>query len=59
VVVETGSVFNPVGDTSFDNWKFDGGIGFRIAWNLSTIVSIDYARSGEGSLFSMELGHQF
>ena len=57
--VDTGSVFNSVGDTSFDDWKFDGGIGFRLAWNLSTVVSFDYARSGEGSMFYMELGHQF
>jgi hypothetical protein len=57
--VDTGSVFDSVGDTNLKDWKFDGGLGFRLAWNLSTIVSFDYARSGEGSLFYMELGHQF
>ena len=57
--VDTGRVFNSVGDTTLKDWKFDGGIGFRLAWNLSTIVSFDYARSGEGTLFYMELGHQF
>jgi maltoporin len=46
-------------DTTFEDWKLDGGIGFRLAWNLSTIVSFDYGRSGEGTLFYMELGHQF
>ena len=57
--VDAGSVFDSVGDTSFNDWKFDGGIGIRLAWNLSTIISFDYAQSGEGSLFYMELGHQF
>ena len=57
--VDTGRVFNSVSDTTFADWKLDGGIGFRLAWNLSTIVSFDYGRSSESSLFYMELGHQF
>ena len=57
--VDAGSVFDSVGDTSFNDWKFDAGLGFRLAWNLSTVVSFDYARSSEGSMFYMELGHQF
>jgi outer membrane protein assembly factor BamA len=57
--VDTGRVFDSVGDTAFEDWKIDGGIGLRLAWNLSTVVSFDYARSGEGSMFYMELGHQF
>jgi outer membrane protein assembly factor BamA len=57
--VDTGRVFDTVGDTTLKDWKVDAGIGFRLAWNLSTVVSFDYARSGEGSLFHMELGHQF
>jgi outer membrane protein assembly factor BamA len=57
--VDSGRVFDSVGDSTLKDWKFDAGIGFRLAWNLSTIVSFDYARSGEGTLFYMELGHQF
>jgi hypothetical protein len=57
--VDTGRVFDSVGDTTLKDWKFDGGLGFRLAWNLSTIVSFDYARSGEGTMFYMEIGHQF
>jgi outer membrane translocation and assembly module TamA len=57
--VDTGRVFNSVSDTTFSDWKLDGGIGFRLAWNLSTIISFDYGRSSEGSLFYMEVGHQF
>ncbi len=56
---DAGSVFDSVSDTTLDHWKPDGGIGFRLGWNLSTVISFDYARSGEGSLFYMELGHQF
>jgi hypothetical protein len=57
--VDTGRVFDSVGDTTLQDWKFDGGLGIRLAWNLSTVVSFDFARSGEGSMFYMELGHQF
>ena len=48
-----------IGDTTLEDLKFDGGIGFRLAWNLSTIVSFDFGRSSEGSIFYMLLGHQF
>jgi hypothetical protein len=57
--VDTGRVFDKIGDSTLEDWKFDGGIGFRLAWNLSTVVSFDYARSSEGTMFYMELGHQF
>jgi len=57
--VDMGSVFDSVSDTSFEDWRFAGGLGLRLAWNLSTIVSFDFARSSEDSLFYMELQHQF
>jgi len=57
--VDTGRVFDSVGETTLDAWKVSGGLGFRLAWNLSTVVSFDYAHSTEGNLFYMELGHQF
>jgi hypothetical protein len=57
--VDTGRVFDSVGGTTFKDWKVDGGVGLRLAWNLSTLVSFDFAKSGENSLFYMELGHQF
>jgi hypothetical protein len=57
--VDAGRVFDSIGDTTLENWKFDGGIGFRLAWNLSTIVSFDFGRSSEGNIFYMLLGHQF
>jgi len=57
--VDTGRVFDSIDRTTFSGWKLDGGAGFRMAWNLSTIVSFDYGRSTEGGMFFMELGHQF
>jgi hemolysin activation/secretion protein len=57
--VDTGRVFDSVGHSTFNDWKIDGGVGLRLAWNLSTVVSFDFARSGEGNLFYMEVGHQF
>jgi outer membrane protein assembly factor BamA len=57
--VDAGRVFDSVGDTTLEDWKFNGGIGFRLAWNLSTIVSFDFGRSSEGNMFFMLLGHQF
>jgi len=57
--VDAGRVFDSVSQTTLQDWKVDGGIGLRLAWNLSTIVSFDYARSSEGNLFYMQLGHQF
>ena len=57
--LDTGRVFDSVGDTTLKDWKLNAGAGFRLAWNLSTVVSFDYAKSGEGNLFYMELGHQF
>ncbi len=57
--VDSGRVFDSVRRTTLEDWKVDGGAGLRLAWNLSTIVSFDYAWSSEGSLFYMQLGHQF
>jgi outer membrane protein assembly factor BamA len=57
--VDTGRVFDSVGQTTLNDWKIDGGIGLRLAWNIATIVSIDFARSSEGNLIHMQLGHQF
>jgi hypothetical protein len=57
--VDTGRVFNAPGETTLHDWKIDGGLGFRLGWNLATVLSFDYGRSSEGGLFYMELGHQF
>ncbi len=57
--VDAGSVFDSIGDTSLKHWKPSGGIGFLLSWNVSTIVSFDLGKSGEGKLFYMGLGFPF
>jgi hypothetical protein len=54
-----GRVFDDVGNTTLDDWKYGGGLGLRLAWNLSTVVSFNLATTSEGNVFYMELGHPF
>jgi hypothetical protein len=56
---DTGRVFDSVGATTLREWKLAGGLGFRLAWNLSTVISFDYSYSEEANFFNMEVGHQF
>lgn len=56
---DAGRAFDRNGDVSFANWKLAGGVGLRLAWNLSTIVDFDYGVSPEGSAFYMDLSHPF
>lgn len=57
--IDVGRSFKEPSDTTLGGWKFGGGGGFRIAWNLSTMISFDLGASREGSFFSMEIGTQF
>jgi signal peptidase I len=57
--VDAGRVFDAVDRFSWKDWKVAGGVGFRVAWNLATIVSFEVGAGSEGALFYMELGHQF
>ncbi len=57
--VDSGSVFDSIGATSFNDWKFSGGVGFLLSWNVSTVVSFDLGVSEEGSNFYMGLGMPF
>ncbi len=56
---DAGRVFDDVQSTTLHGWKNAGGLGFRLAWNLATVVLFDYGFSSEGSAFYMELGHTF
>ncbi len=57
--VDTGRVFDSVGSTTIRGWEFGYGLGFRLGWELSTVVSFDWAHTREGDAFYMELGHAF
>lgn len=56
--VDAGRVFDGT-QLDFDGWRADGGIGFRLIWNLVTTVSFDYGLSTEGQVFQMDLGYAF
>ncbi len=55
---DTGRVFEDL-NLSFEDWRTSYGLGLRLAWNVATIVAFDLARSGEETIFYMELGHPF
>jgi outer membrane protein assembly factor BamA len=56
--VDSGRVFDGT-QLNFNRWRVDGGIGFRLIWNLATTVSFDYGISSEGQFFTMDLGYAF
>lgn len=45
--------------TLINNYRYAGGIGTRIAWNVSTILRFDYAISKEDKQFFFNVGHVF
>jgi outer membrane protein assembly factor BamA len=57
--IDAGRAFDSVGETSFRDWKIGGGVGVRLAWNLSTVICFDYGMTSEGSLFYMNAGLPF
>jgi outer membrane protein assembly factor BamA len=57
--IDVGRSFDEPSDTTLSGWKLSGGGGFRVAWNLATLISFDIGVSGEGNFFSMAIGTQF
>src|SRR5262249_27432213 len=57
--LDMGRVFDSVRRTTLVGWKRAEGGGLRIAWNLSTIVMIDYAVSEEDSGLYINFNHIF
>ncbi len=56
---DAGRTFENNGGITLNDWKLDGGLGLRLAWNLSTIIVFDYGFTPEGNAFYMDLGHVF
>ncbi|WP_291137868.1 Omp85 family outer membrane protein [Flavobacterium sp. UBA7663] len=56
---DAGTVRDRWQDLNFKNIKTSYGGGLRIAWNQSTILSFDYGRSKEDSLFYLGIGQAF
>lgn len=56
---DAGTVRNKWQDLSFDKVKYSYGLGARVAWNQSTIISFDYGLSKEDKLFYIGIGQSF
>ena len=56
---DAGTVRDRWQDLNFTNVKTSFGLGGRITWNQSTVISFDYGFSGEDNLFFIGLGHTF
>ncbi|MBC8140883.1 MAG: BamA/TamA family outer membrane protein [Armatimonadetes bacterium] len=57
--VDAGTVRDDYRKLNFDRVRSSYGVGGRIAWNQSTIISFDYAKSPEDALFYFGLGQAF
>ena len=56
---DIGRPFDDVADLTVHDWKPSYGGAFRIAWNLATIVTVDYGRSSEDTGFYINFNHIF
>lgn len=56
---DVGTVRNKWQDLNFKNLRYSYGLGGRIAWNQSTIISFDYGISREDKLFYIGIGQAF
>ena len=51
--------FDSLGDLTVRDWQPSYGGALRIAWNLATLVTIDYGRSSEDTGFYINFNHIF
>ena len=57
---DIGGVWNSFSDfNKFGNYRYSEGLGLRIAWNVNTIIRLDYAVSQEDAQFFFNLAHAF
>lgn len=56
---DAGTVRDHWQDLNFSKIKYSYGLGARIAWNQSTIISFDYGISKEDKLFYIGIGQAF
>lgn len=56
---DLGRPFDNLGDVGVRDWQTSYGGAFRIAWNLATIITVDYGRSSEDSGFYINFNHIF
>jgi hypothetical protein len=56
---DLGTVWNSPREITLRDWRAAPGIGLRLAWNQSTILRLDHARSQEGGQTFFGFGHIF
>ncbi|WP_157972188.1 Omp85 family outer membrane protein [Pleomorphovibrio marinus] len=56
---DAGRVYDSFANIEMRNFRYNPGLGARIAWNQATILRLDYARSQEDSQFFFVFGHTF
>ena len=56
---DAGTVRNRWQDLNFKDIRYSYGLGARIAWNQSTIISVDYGISKEDKLLYIGIGQAF
>jgi hypothetical protein len=56
---DIGRPFDALGELTLADWQPSYGGAFRIAWNLATIVTVDYGRSSEDTGFYINFNHIF
>jgi hypothetical protein len=57
--VDVGRVDDRVADVALSGMKADLGLSLRAAWNLATIITVEYARSDEDSGIYVNFNHIF
>ncbi len=56
---DLGRPFDNLGDLTIHDWRFSYGGAVRIAWNLATVITVDYGRSSEDAGFYINFNHIF
>ncbi|HEX4421054.1 MAG TPA: DUF5982 domain-containing protein [Kofleriaceae bacterium] len=57
--LDLGRPYDSLSGLSPRNWQTSYGGAFRIAWNLATIITVDYGRSSEDTGFYVNFNHIF
>ncbi|HMV40968.1 MAG TPA: DUF5982 domain-containing protein [Leptospiraceae bacterium] len=57
--VDLGRVWNSIDRLNWQGYKYSYGLGLKIIWNQSTVLSFDYSVSREDKQFFMNFGHTF
>jgi outer membrane protein assembly factor BamA len=57
--VDFGRPYDDLSQLQVTNWRADFGGALRISWNLATVITVDYGKSGEDSGFYVNFNHIF